>query len=46
MEQLTGTGHDVVTMCPICLLNLDNAAKGNGVAVEDISQYLVKVYGD
>ena len=45
MEQLVDTGHDVVTMCPICLFNLESAAGENGVAVEDISEYLVKAYG-
>ena len=46
MAQLATKGHDVVTMCPICLLNLKNAADGKGIAVEDISEYLVKAYGD
>ena len=45
MEQLAEQGHDVVTMCPICLFNLESAVEGKGVAVEDISEYLVKAYG-
>ena len=45
MEQLVEKGHDVVTMCPICLFNLESAAGEKGVAVEDISEYLVKAYG-
>ncbi len=45
IEQLAAAGHDVVTMCPICLLNLKNAAKGNGTSVRDISVYLMKAYG-
>lgn len=45
MEQLVEMGHEVVTMCPICLFNLEGAAEGKGAAVEDISEYLVKVYG-
>ena len=45
MEQLVDMGHDVVTMCPICLFNLESAAEGKGAAVEDISEYLVKAYG-
>ena len=45
MEQLTSAGHDVVTMCPICLLNLENAAEGNGTTVRDISELLLEAYG-
>ncbi|KPK34022.1 MAG: hypothetical protein AMJ65_18960 [Phycisphaerae bacterium SG8_4] len=45
MGQLVDMGHDVVTMCPICLFNLESAAEGKGAAVEDISEYLVKAYG-
>ena len=45
LEQLVGTGHDVVTMCPICLHNLEKAAAGNGTAVKDISELLLEAYG-
>jgi len=45
IDQLVGTGHDIVTMCPICLHNLEKAAAGNGAAVKDISELLLKAYG-
>jgi Fe-S oxidoreductase len=45
MEQLTEVGHEVVTMCPICLFNLESAANGQGTTVEDISDYLIRGYG-
>jgi hypothetical protein len=45
MEQLARTGHDVATMCPICLANLRSAAEGKGVTVRDISEYLIDAYG-
>jgi Fe-S oxidoreductase len=44
MEQLASTGQDVAVMCPICLMNLRNAAEGKGVAVRDISEFLMKAY--
>jgi hypothetical protein len=46
MEQLADAEHDVVTMCPICLFNLEKAAADRGVAVKDISECLLKAYGD
>jgi Fe-S oxidoreductase len=45
MKQLTAQGRDVVTMCPICLLNLEKAARGNGTTVRDISEHLLEAYG-
>jgi Fe-S oxidoreductase len=45
MEQLACAGHDVATMCPICLANLASAADGKGVTVRDISEYLIQAYG-
>jgi Fe-S oxidoreductase len=44
IEQLVAMGHDVVTMCPICLHNLEKAAEGNGAAVKDISELLLTAY--
>jgi Fe-S oxidoreductase len=46
IEQLDGEGRDIVTMCPICLHNLEKAAEGSGIAVNDISELLLKSYGD
>lgn len=45
MKQLTAQGRDVVTMCPICLLNLEKAARDNGTIVRDISEHLLEAYG-
>jgi Fe-S oxidoreductase len=45
IEQLAEAGNDIVTMCPICLHNLEKAAKGNGVSVKDISELLLQSYG-
>ena len=44
MEQLASIGGDVAAMCPICLVNLRNAAEGKDVTVRDISEYLVRAY--
>jgi len=45
IEQLKETGGGrVAAMCPICLLNLQNAAGGNGLAVKDVSEYLAEAY--
>ncbi|MCL4442390.1 MAG: (Fe-S)-binding protein [Firmicutes bacterium] len=41
--QLKEAGCNVVTMCPICYVNLGKAA-GSGIAFEDISSYLVRAY--
>jgi Fe-S oxidoreductase len=40
IEQLAKAGKHVATMCPICLLNLKEAAKGENIEVRDISEYL------
>lgn len=40
IEQLAAVGRDCVTMCPICLVNLEKAA-GDTVSVRDISDYLI-----
>lgn len=43
LDQLTGTGSkNIAAMCPICLLNLQRAANGDGVRIKDISEYLVQ----
>jgi len=45
ISQLEKSGcKNVAAMCPICLLNLKNAANGNGVGVRDISEYLAEAY--
>jgi len=43
VEQLASCGHQVATMCPICLANLKRAA-GTALEVKDISEYLVDAY--
>jgi Fe-S oxidoreductase len=43
MRQLTAASDDVITMCPICLVNLRGAA-GNGASVEDISGCLAAAH--
>jgi Fe-S oxidoreductase len=45
IEQLAEAGNDVVTMCPICLHNLEKAARGKEVSVKDISELLLQAYG-
>ena len=42
--QLTGIGSNIVTMCPICLVNLRNAVEDKNVTVKDISEYLAEAY--
>lgn len=41
--QLKQASRNVVTMCPICVVNLQKAAK-NELNIEDISNYLVQAY--
>jgi Fe-S oxidoreductase len=41
VEQLAAAAPDCVTMCPICLVNLQKAAAGT-VRFRDISEYLVE----
>ena len=36
-------GKEVVTMCPLCLLNLQGAANGN-LSIRDISEHLVEAF--
>ncbi|MBE3585445.1 MAG: (Fe-S)-binding protein [Thermoanaerobacter sp.] len=43
VEQLKKVSGRVVTMCPICLVNLRKAAGGE-IQLEDISGYLVRAY--
>ena len=45
-KQLTAAGGNIVTMCPICLVNLKHAAEGMDADVADISELLTEVYGD
>ena len=42
--QLAECGRNVVTMCPICMVNLTSAA-GDSIDISDISEYLIKAYG-
>ena len=45
VEQLkAGGGNDVVTMCPVCHLNMSHAAKDNGLSLSDLSDYLAEAY--
>ncbi len=45
IDQLKASGCDqVAAMCPICLVNLDHAAKGNDIQVADLSEYLHEAY--
>jgi Fe-S oxidoreductase len=43
VEQLSEAGSEVVTMCPMCLINLSNAAS-DGVKFQDISHYLHRAF--
>lgn len=44
VQQLQKAGERGVTMCPICLVNLQKAA-GPGMELQDISGYLARAYG-
>lgn len=45
LGQLQKTGcRNVVTMCPICLQNLENVVGDSGTSVRDISEYLVEAF--
>ena len=44
IEQLAAAGCPVVTMCPICLVNLKSAAGKDGPEIRDISEYLAPFY--
>jgi Fe-S oxidoreductase len=43
VDQLREAGSEIVTMCPMCLINLGNAASG-GVTFNDISHYLRRAF--
>jgi len=43
VEELKVAGNNVITMCPICLVNLQKAAHGQ-INIEDISSYLARAY--
>ncbi len=43
VAQLRAAGPDAVTMCPMCFVNLSNAA-GDTMRFKDISQYLREAY--
>lgn len=43
-EQLREAAPEVVTMCPMCLINLGNAAPAD-MTVKDISHYLKQAFG-
>jgi len=42
-EQLKTAAHEVVTMCPMCFVNLSNAAP-DGVTFNDLSHYLHRAF--
>ncbi len=44
VQQLVASGCPVVTMCPICLINLKSAVGKDGPEIRDISEYLVPLY--
>lgn len=44
IAQLAAASEQVITACPICLVNLGWAAAGNGVTVNDISGHLAEAY--
>ncbi len=43
VDELKKTGQNIVTMCPICLVNLQKAAHDQ-INIEDISSYLARAY--
>jgi len=44
VAQLRAAAADAVTMCPMCFVNLSNAA-GSTLRIRDISEYLREAYG-
>jgi Fe-S oxidoreductase len=44
MAQLVAAGDNIVTMCPICLVNLKHAAEGNHARVKDIAENLAEAF--
>jgi len=43
VEQIKSVAQNGVTMCPICFVNLQKAARGD-IKLDDISSYLVRAY--
>jgi len=46
LGQLAASGRSVITMCPICLVNLRGVADGKSMSVEDISGLLADAHRD
>ena len=46
VEQLAALGDQLVTMCPICMVNLREPARERNLAVADISTWLEEAYVD
>jgi Fe-S oxidoreductase len=44
VSQLGAVGKQIVTMCPICLVNLEAAARKQQAVVDDLSGWLVEAY--
>ncbi len=44
VQQLAAAGCPVVTMCPLCLVNLKSASGKDGPEIRDISEHLAPVY--
>jgi Fe-S oxidoreductase len=44
VQQLAASGYPVVTMCPICLVNLKSASRKDSPEIRDISEYLAPLY--
>jgi len=44
VQQLAAASGPVVTMCPICLVNLKSASGQDGPEIRDISEYLTPLY--
>jgi len=44
IEQLAATGDNIVTMCPICLVNLKHAAGEDNIKIKDISEYFAEAF--
>ncbi len=43
LEQLGGCSKNITAMCPICMVNLEDAKKGD-IVIKDISEHLVNAY--
>ncbi len=44
IEQLAKVSKHVAAMCPICILNLKEAAKGHDVEVRDVAEYMMAAF--